>query len=175
MRAQFWAQAVLVALLFGLFVLAVEIAHQSPDLPGLLRPAENGAGGGASVEHLRLDSHAIESRQPGHLVKARFAVSNQGHEDLKQIRIVCAVHDRQGNSLGLYQWIGFATLPAGGEQVYAFEERRYVSQRALLDQAECRIAGARKAGRTFSLTGHEGRQADAGRAKEQGHDGDDAH
>lgn len=175
MRAQFWAKVVLVALLFGLFVLAVETVRQSPDLPGLLRSLQNETGEGASVGHLRLDSHAIESRQPGHLIKARFAVSNRGREDLKRIEIACAVHDRQGNSLGLYRWTGFAVVPAGGKQVYTFAERRYVSRRALLDQAECRIVGARKAGRPFSLTGHEGEPTDGGGAKESGHGSADAH
>jgi hypothetical protein len=36
MRAQSWAQAVLVALLFALFVLAVETVHRSPDHLSLL-------------------------------------------------------------------------------------------------------------------------------------------
>ena len=149
MRAQCWAQAVLVALLFALFVLAVEIVHRSPDLLSLLGAEQNEDRGGPFAEYLHLDSHAIEFRQPGHRVKARFIVSNRGREDLKNIRIVCAVQDGRGNSLGRYQWTGYAAVPAGGEQVYAYEERRYVSQRALLDQADCRIVGARKAGRPF--------------------------
>ena len=112
MRAQCWAQAVLVALLFALFVLAVETVHRSPDHLSLLGAEQNEDRGGPFAEYLHLDSRAIESRQPGHRVKARFAVSNHGREDLWRRTML--------------------------------EERRYVSQRALLDQADCRIVGARK-------------------------------
>jgi hypothetical protein len=175
MRAQCWAQAVLVVLLFALFVLAVETVHRSPDLLSLLGAEQNKDRGGPFAEYLHLDSQAIEFRLPGHRVNAHFAVSNRGREGLKNIRIVCAVHDGQGNSLGSYQWTGFAAVPAGGNHVYTFEERRYVSQRALLDQADCRIVGARKAGRPFFLTGHAGRQTDDGRATDRGHGGEAAH
>jgi len=115
MRAQCWVQAVLVALLFAPFVLAVETVHRSPQPPW----------GGAV-----------------------------------NIRIACAVHDGQGNSLGRCLWTGFAVVPAGGDDVYAFEERRYVSKCALLDQADCRNVGAQKAGRQFSLTGDRSGQAE---------------
>lgn len=160
MCAQSWGKAVLMVILFGLLALVVKTVHESPDILSLLRPELARQVPDPSVNGLRLVDSQIDFRQPGHIVQARFTVSNQGREDLKNIDFVCSMHDPAGNDLGLARWIGFETIGAGSERTYAFVEKRLGMHEAAEKRIGCRIAGAEKAGRPFELMReHGGRQA----------------
>lgn len=169
MRAQSWGKAVLLVIFFGLFALAVEIVHETPDIVSLLRPELARKTPDPALGRLLLVDSQIDFRQPGHIVQARFTVSNRGREDLKNIDIVCALHDPAGNDLGLARWVGFERVRAGSEHTYAFIEKRFGLHETAAKTIDCRIAGAQKADRPIEPMPEHGGQQAAEHAEGGGH------
>ena len=138
MNGKFWGNIGLGAVIVCLVAFAVTKISASSGVEGLFLPEVKVSDSTAELLHsVELVRSAVKVPKDGHIVDASFAIENRGEHDIKNISILCTLFNATGKEQGRNKWIVFDTVKSQERGMFAFSDKKFISDSAVL--SECQI------------------------------------
>ena len=147
MKKSQFANSVLCLIVFAALVLGLSFVAKAPDVVALLNPAPQVAEVVKRYgQEVLLSSAVIRSNQVTHQTRARFSLANRGSNTVRNLTIICALKDREGNFWGRQQWRIYEAIEPGDQRDFEINDRRYLSHHARLDNSSCFLQDFKRLG-----------------------------
>jgi hypothetical protein len=138
MNGKFWGNVGLSAVILCLVAFAVnKISASSSGVAGVLLPEVKASASAEELLHsVALVRSAVKIQKGTQMVDASFSIENTGGHDIKNISILCTLFDISGKEQGRDKWIVFDTVKSQGQGMFAFLDRKFISDSVVRSQCE---------------------------------------